>query len=93
MTDNHNIIHPMTDDERKAFDELLKPNDIYDEHGVYWADLPLKVRIKFVLNMDGEEIKRESSIVWAMFKPDPMSPITSYFKHMVLPGAGLGLEG
>lgn len=28
-----------------------------------------------------------------MFKKNPLSPLSYYFKNMVLPGAGLGLEG
>lgn len=93
MTDKHSFRGAITDDTRRVFDELVRPNDIYDEHGVYWADLPWKERVKFVLKMDSKETKREGSIVWAMFKADPLSPLTSYFKYMMLPGLGLGLEG
>jgi hypothetical protein len=28
-----------------------------------------------------------------MFKKDPLSPVSWYFKNAILPGAGLGLEG
>lgn len=31
----------MTDNEKQIFDYLLKPDDSYNEAGVYWADLPL----------------------------------------------------
>lgn len=27
---------------------LLHPDDIYDENGTYWADLPMRQRLKFV---------------------------------------------
>ena len=93
MTGTHNPIHTMTLNERQIFDYLIKPDDIYDSNGVYWADLPLAQRIRFVLDVDSRETKRESSNVWAMFKADPLSPVAYYFKNMVLPGAGLGLEG
>ncbi|CAF9921385.1 MAG: hypothetical protein HETSPECPRED_004516 [Heterodermia speciosa] len=93
MTGTHNPIHTMTANERQIFDYLIKPDDIYDSNGVYWADLPLAQRVKFVLGVDSRETKRESSNVWAMFKADPLSPVAYYFKNMVLPGAGLGLEG
>ena len=83
----------MTMNERQIFDYLIKPDDIYDSNGVYWADLPFAQRVKFILGVDGRETKRESSNVWAMFKADPLSPVSYYFKNMVLPGAGLGLEG
>ena len=39
------------------------------------------------------EAKRELSGIWEMTKADPLSPISYYFRNMVLPGAGLGLEG
>lgn len=93
MTGTHDPIHQMTSNERQIFDYLIKPDDIYDENGVYWADLPLSQRVKFVLGVDSRETKRESSNIWAMFKADPLSPVAYYFKNMVLPGAGLGLEG
>ncbi|KAF2869283.1 putative MFS phosphate transporter [Massariosphaeria phaeospora] len=85
--------HAMSDNEASVFRTVLLPDDIYTENGVYWADLPLGQRFKFVTEVDGEEIRKELSTIWAMFKNDPLSPISYYFKNMVLPGAGLGLEG
>lgn len=93
MTGTHNPIHEMTQNERQIFSYLLRPDDIYNEEGVYWADLPLGQQIKFVTSYDAKETKREASNVWAMFKNDPLSPLAYYFRNMVLPGAGLGLEG
>ena len=93
MTGTHNPIHTMTENERQIFDYLIKPDDLYNKNGVYWADLPWSERIKFVIHVDSQETKRESSNVWKMFKADPLSPVAYYFKNMVLPGAGLGLEG
>ena len=79
--------------EQQIFNYLLKPDDMYDANGVYWADLPLMQRIKFVMREDSKESRREAGNVWAMIKADPLSPVGFYFRNMVLPGAGLGLEG
>ena len=93
MSGTHDPIHVMSDNERQIFDYLLKPDDSYTPEGVYWADLnPLK-RINFVGGNDAREAKRELSNIWAMTKKDPLSPVGYYFRNMVLPGAGLGLEG
>ena len=83
----------LSGNERQIFDYLLKPDDIYDANGVYWADLPLAQRVKFVSSYDAKEARRELSNIGAMTKKDPLSPVAYYFRNMVLPGAGLGLEG
>lgn len=83
----------MSRNEKDIFDTLLKPDDSYDSQGTYWADLPLLKRFKFVQKVNSEESSREFASFWSMFKADPLSPVSFYFKNMVLPGAGLGLEG
>ncbi|EXJ88632.1 hypothetical protein A1O1_05562 [Capronia coronata CBS 617.96] len=83
----------MTHVEAEVFKRILKPDDSYDENGVYWADLPLLKRAKFVTKVDNAEAKREFGAFWKMFKNDPLAPVGFYFRNMVLPGAGLGLEG
>ena len=83
----------MTENERQIFDYLIKPDDSYDTHGVYWADMPLMKRVKFITSYDGKEARRELSNTWAMAKFDPLEPVRYYFRNMVIPGAGLGLEG
>lgn len=93
MTGTHNPIHEMTPNERQIFNYLIRPDDCYNENGIYWADLPLGKQVKFVSSYDAKETKREASNVWTMFKADPLSPVAYYFRNMVLPGAGLGLEG
>lgn len=50
-------------------------------------------KAKFVASYDSKEARRELSSIWNMMKVDPLSPIGYYFRNMVLPGAGLGLEG
>ncbi|KAL3435937.1 major facilitator superfamily domain-containing protein [Aspergillus tetrazonus] len=79
--------------EKDAFDALIRPDDSYTADGTYWADLSLFRKIKFVSSYDAGEAKRELSDIWKMFKADPLSPMSYYFQNMVLPGAGLGLEG
>lgn len=79
--------------EKAAFDEIIRPADAYTPNGTYWADLPIGQRINFCVNQDGSEAKKEFAWLWDMFKADPLSPISYYFKNAVLPGAGLGLEG
>lgn len=83
----------MTTEEVGAFNQLILPDDIYTPEGVYWADLPFGQRVKFVTNVDGQEARKELRSIWEMTKRDPLSPVSYYFKNMVLPGAGLGLEG
>ena len=87
------IRHDMSENEASVFHALLHPDDIYDENGVYWADLPIVKRLKFVANVDGQEAKKEMSSILSMAKADPLSPVAYYFRNMVLPGAGLLLEG
>lgn len=97
MSGTHNpLVDPhidMNQNEKQIFDYLLKPDDSYTAEGVYWADLPLAQRIKFVSQNDSIESKKELSNIWAMMKKDPLSPVGWYFRNAVLPGAGLGLEG
>src|SRR5215813_7159488 len=77
----------MTANEKQVFNTLLKPDDIYDENGIYWADLPIMKRIKFVQKVNREEARKEFMSFWTMFKHDPLSPIGFYLRNMVLPGA------
>ena len=83
----------MTGSEKQIFDYLLKPDDSYNEEGIYWADLPLAKRFSFVSKVDRVEVKKELGAIWSMVKRDPLSPVGYYFRNMVIPGAGLGLEG
>lgn len=83
----------MTAEEKEIFNYLLRPDDNYNEAGVYWADMSLAQQVKFVAKVDRKESKRELAGIWEMFKADPLSPVSYYFRNMILPGAGLGLEG
>lgn len=83
----------MSDKESTVFQSLLRPDDSYDENGTYWADMPLGQRIKFVNKVDRQEAKEELSSIWSMIKNDPLSPLGYYVRNMVIPGAGLLLEG
>jgi hypothetical protein len=82
-----------TEQERRIFGYLTHPDDSYTPDGTYWADLPLKERIKFVSSVQAAEDKSELKAIGSMMKEDPLSPLTWYFRNAVLPGAGLGLEG
>ena len=93
MTGSHDLIHEITENERQIFDYLLRPDDIFDSNGVYWADLPLSKRISFVTSYDAKESRRELSAIWKMIKNDPLSPVGWYMRNAVIPGAGLLLEG
>ncbi|KAH7136574.1 major facilitator superfamily domain-containing protein [Dactylonectria macrodidyma] len=83
----------LSDAERRIFSHVTRPSDSYDEDGVYWADLPLAKRVKFVHKVDSGASAEEARSAWSMFKEDPLSPLSWYFRHAVIPGAGLGLEG
>jgi hypothetical protein len=72
---------------------LIYPNDTYTPEGVYWADLPLGKQLAFNAAIDNAESKKDLSSIWQMMKKDPLSPVGWYFRHAILPGAGLGLEG
>jgi hypothetical protein len=88
--------YPYTRDaasEEEIFKYVLKPDDSYTPEGVYWADLSPWQRTKFVASTDAQEAKRELGEIGKMMKEDPLSPVGWYFRHAVLPGAGLGLEG
>jgi MFS family permease len=80
-------------DEKAIFRYLLHPSDAYTPEGVYWADLPLGKKLKFVHEVDGAEVKKELKNIGAMFIRDPFSPVSWYFSNAILPGAGLLLEG
>lgn len=86
-------IGDMSGNESGVFQSLLKPDDSYDESGTYWADMSIGRRIKFVSKVDAAEAKKELSATWQMIKRDPLSPIGFYARNMVIPGAGLLLEG
>ena len=83
----------MSDNEREIFNHLILPEDSYDSSGTYWADMSIFQRSKFVSSADSVEAKRELRNIGRMIKRDPLSPVGYYFKNMVLPGAGLLLEG
>lgn len=93
ITGPHNPVHEMTPNEKQIFDYLIKPDDSYDSNGVYWADMPLKKQIGFVTAYDSKEAGREINNTWQMAKKDPLEPVRYYMRNMVIPGAGLGLEG
>ena len=86
-------VHGMNPNEAGVFKAILHPDDIYDENGVYWADMPLGQRFKFINKVDSAEAKKETTAILQMIKADPLSPVGYYAKNMVIPGAGLLLEG
>ena len=94
--------------EDNVFKSLLLPDDSYN-NGIYWADMSLGERIKFVRRVDSAEGRRELSAIKRVFQVGregwngPLARIgwirgfsklfAWYCKSAVLPGAGLGLEG
>ncbi|KAF2674036.1 phosphate:H+ symporter [Microthyrium microscopicum] len=83
----------MSGSETRAFNRILRPDDIYDPEGTYWADLPVGRKVKFVNKVNNQEAKEEFAAVWSMFKKDPLAPFGAYFRNFIIPGMGLGLEG
>lgn len=83
----------MNDKESSVFRNLLLPDDSYDEEGTYWADMPLMKKIRFVNKVNNEEAKKELKSIGRMMKADPLSPLGFYVRNMIIPGAGLLLEG
>lgn len=80
-------------EEQRIFNHVTRPDDAYTSDGVYWADLPLAQRFRFVSKVDAQAAKEELQTVGKMFKRDPLSPLSWYVRNAVIPGAGLGLEG
>lgn len=91
--DDYPIHDASTAHERRIFSHVTRPDDSYTPEGVYWADLPLMQRAKFVSKVDREAAAEELQTIGKMIKKDPLSPLSWYFRHAVIPGAGLGLEG
>ena len=83
----------LTPAERRIFGHVTRPDDSYTPDGVYWADLPFMQRFRFVSKVDKDAAAEELRTCKAMVKEDPLSPLGWYFRHAVIPGAGLGLEG
>lgn len=83
----------MNDAEVAVFNSLIRADDSYDENGVYWADMNIAKRAKFVSKVDREESARELKEIGRMMKEDPLSPVGYYARNMIIPGAGLLLEG
>lgn len=86
-------IGDMSDKESSVFRQLLLPDDSYDENGTYWADLPLMKKIAFVNKVNNAEARKELNAIGRMIKKDPLSPLGFYVRNMIIPGAGLLLEG
>jgi hypothetical protein len=82
-----------TDHERRIFGHVTRPDDSYTPEGTYWADLPWSKRVSFVSRVDRQAAAEELRAIGRMMKQDPLSPLSWYFRHAVVPGAGLGLEG
>ncbi len=83
----------MSHGEASVFRNLLLPDDSYTEDGVYWADLPIGKRLAFVTKVNNAETRKELRTIGKMIRADPLSPISFYFRNMVIPGMGLLLEG
>ena len=79
-------IGDMSNNESSVFRSLLLPDDSYDENGTYWADMPIMQKIKFVNKVNNEEALKELKSIGRMMKADPLSPISFYFRNMVIPG-------
>jgi len=83
----------MSANETSVFQSLLKPDDSYDENGTYWADMSFGRKLAFVTKLDMREAATELRSIGRMIKRDPLSPVGYYTRNMIIPGAGLLLEG
>lgn len=86
-------IGDMSNAESSVFRSLLLPDDSYDETGTYWADMPIGKRLGFVTKVNNAETASELKAIGRMIKVDPLSPVGYYVRNMIIPGAGLLLEG
>jgi hypothetical protein len=96
-TDKHvatKSTHSMNLMEEEVFKSIILPDDMYDQNtGTYWADMGFMQQFQFVSQVNSAETKKELSSIWGMIKHDPLSPLGSYARNMIIPGMGLGLEG
>ncbi|KAK4560823.1 hypothetical protein LTR86_005403 [Recurvomyces mirabilis] len=83
----------MSHGESSVFRSLLLPDDSYDANGTYWADMGIGRRIGFVTKVNNAEAAAELKSIGRMIKADPLSPFSYYARNMIIPGAGLLLEG
>ena len=72
-------------------DDLFPPDSYAGV--VYWADLRLDRRIKWVNHKTNVETRRELNLLCANFKRDPLQPIREHFSKYVITGMGLFVEG
>lgn len=98
MTGEHTATANMHDmnmnpTEEQTFKEILRPDDIYDHDGTYWADMKFGRQWAFVNKVHSADAREELSHIGRMIKRDPLSPVGAYVRNMVIPGAGLLLEG
>jgi hypothetical protein len=85
--------YDMRGEEADVFKKVLLPDDSYDEHGTYWADMGIFRRAAFARKIDSAEAWSELKSIGRMMKADPLSPLSYYARNMIIPGAGLLLEG
>ena len=82
---------------RNALDDELFPVDSFvqqsDGSHVFWADLTGKQRRGFVWRQYADLFSRDTAVVGAQFRNDPLSPLTNYYQKYALPGMGLFTEG
>lgn len=86
-------LRDMNPNEAGVFRSLLLPDDSYDENGTYWADMGIMQRLRFTNKVDSAEAVAELKAIGRMTVADPLSPVSYYFRNMVIPGMGLLLEG
>ena len=72
--------------------EAIYPEDAY-KGKTYWADLPQNERTGWITKQSNDEARRELSVVWQMFKLDPLRPFSAYFQNYAITGLGFFVEG
>jgi len=72
-------------------DDLFPPDSYAGT--VYWADLPLDKRIKWVNHKSYAEAHHELTLLCSTFKRHPLQPIREHFSKYVITGMGLFVEG
>jgi hypothetical protein len=90
--DPDELIHGQFNSSHPLFADIA-PSDLYNEQGIYWADLPFSQRSAWVNKQMNDETIRELRVVGAMAKADPLSPLTAYCSRYVIGGFGLFTEG
>ena len=82
------------DDPGSQLHESLYPEDVYQyQTQKYWADLPRKEQVNWIIEQSNGEAAREFGKVWQTFRQDPLKSFGQYLHNYAVTGLGFSTEG